>query len=408
MNRFSYFALLLGLVALLGTGCSEKNYFEPRNVEGAVRYDGELPAKIVETGYAAATLENGRVITKEGLQPFELPKGYRYITGSGDLVVAAGDCLPSIVYNTKTKEKTELKLPRRVVAALFIPGTSRIAFLIEGNHYGIYDYKENKIVALYDSDTAITADIRIANPIMLDQLVLIPTLDGKLIILNKESGGKVREIVVGSGEEFNNVIYLKVIGNRLVAATPHRIISVSPRLMDAQSMEIADVLFVDDAIYILAKDGNVYHCDTDLKILHTRKFPFAHFVGAIYGEFIYIVEREGYIIATDPMLSVANVFELPDRIDEWFFTTPNAFYYDKYYFKLNTRSLEETTETEVETGGETSQAEEGESNAKATKTREPGEKGGEEKEESWYSGIWNAFKSLTEPDQSEDTVKGAE
>ncbi|WP_457598693.1 hypothetical protein [Hydrogenimonas sp.] len=334
IRRLGYL-LVLGLLLLGGAGCSEKNYFEPEKIDGTVRYDGELPAPIAEVGYRSATLENGDVITMKGLQTYRLPEGYRYIADNGELVVAAGDCKPNIIYNPKTKESRKIDLPRRLLAALFVPGTETIAFLIEGNSYGIYDYEKGRVVAKYESDVALTADIRIASPMMLENLILIPTLDGKLVILNRESGTKVREIIVGKGEEFNNVIYLDVIGERLVAATPHRIISVSPRVMDALDMEISDLLFVEGAIYILSKEGTVYRCDTELKIQKSRKFPFAHFVGAIFGEFIYLIEREGYVIATDKDLSGANVFEIPDRIENWFFATNDTLYYDRYYFKLH-------------------------------------------------------------------------
>ncbi|WP_456450686.1 hypothetical protein [Hydrogenimonas sp.] len=415
MIRRLLFAALLAWMALIGGGCSEKNYFEPEDVKGAVQYDGELPGEIVEIGYAGATLDNGQVITKEGLQSFRLPEGYRFIARSGSLVAAAGDCKPNIVYDLDTNESIPVDLPRRMVAAMFIPDSTVLAFVIEGNSYGLYDYVEKRMIAKYDSDPAITADIRIANPMMLDQLVLIPTLDGKLAIVNKSTGGKIREIVVGKGEEFNNIIYLNVIGNRLVAATPHRIISVSPKIMDAQSMEIADVIFVADAIYILSKDGTVYHCDVDLKILHSKKFPFAHFVGAIYGEFIYIVEREGFIIATDPLLTVANVFELPDRIDKWFFTTPSAFYYDRWYFKLNTAEADmEGTEAEAEGPGSgaaeagANAGDSGEDEAsleRGAASGAPEEAAQSEEEESWFSDIWKALKKMTEPDESNETIR---
>jgi len=335
MIRTSVLSFLLLLSALLGTGCSEKNYFEPEKIEGVVNYDGKLPAKIVEIGYESATLANGQVITKEGLSSYRLPEGYRYVARSGNLVAAAGDCKPNIIFDTETNSSDTIDLPRRLLAALFIPGTDAIAFLIEGNSYGIYDYKAKKVLAKYDSDPALTADMRIASPMMLEQLVLIPTLDGKLVILNKNNGAKVREIVVGKGEEFNNIIFLDVIGNRLVAATPNRIISVSPRVMDSQTMEISHVIFLEGSIYILSKEGTIYHCDTDLRILQKRKFPFAHFVGAIYGEFIYLIEKQGYVIATDPDLSSDNVFEIPNEIDDLFFATKDTLYYDRYYFKLH-------------------------------------------------------------------------
>ncbi len=335
MIRSSLYILFLAFFVFTAGGCSEKNYYEPSKIDGTVTYDGELPAPIAEVGYRSATLENGAVITSEGLQKFRLPEGYRFISRSGKLVVAAGDCKPNIIYNTETNESSEVDLPGMVVAAMFIPDSEKIAFVLEGNSYGIYDYGKKGIVAKYESDTALTADIRIASPMMLENLILIPTLDGKLVIVTAQDGTKVREIIVGKGEEFNNVIFLDVVGDRLVAATPHRIISVSPKLMDALDMEISDVLFLKDGIYILSKEGKVYRCDSELKILNSEKFPFAHFVGAIYGDYIYLIEREGYIIATDTDLSSSHVFKIPDRIENWFFAAKERLYYDRYYFRLH-------------------------------------------------------------------------
>jgi len=326
--------LIIGFL-LFASGCSDKNYYQPKDIKGRIQYDGELPAEIVEVGFGGATLKNGQVITQKGLQNFHLPKDYYFVNSYEDLVVASGDCKPNIIYNKKSSKIIELKLKRRIVAAMFIPDTTKLVFVLEGNSYGIYDFKEHKIVSKYNSDKAISADIRIANPISLEDLILIPTLDGKLVVLNRKNGKRVREIVVGKGEEFNNVIFLKVIGNRLVVATPHRIISVSPKIMDSQNIEIRDVLFVQDGIYILSKDGTIYLCDESLKILAKKKLPFAHFVGAIYGEFIYVVEKEGYIIALDLNLASVNVFETPDKIENWFYSTKDTFYYEKYYFKLH-------------------------------------------------------------------------
>jgi hypothetical protein len=159
------------------------------------------------------------------------------------------------------------------------------------------------------------------------------------------------------------------------------------------------VVFVDDAIYILAKDGTIYHCDVYLKILHSMKFPFAHFVGVIYGEFIYAIEREGYVIATDPILSVDNVFELPDRIDKWLYTTSDAMYYDRYYFKLHVdeEEMNEPTEEPTDTAAETRNGLEG-SEAGA-------EKGAEEEEGHTIDEIWQSISNLFSSDDGNETKR---
>jgi len=337
MNFKNKVAILVSSLLFFLSGCSEKHYFKPDSIKGYIQYDGELPAKIVEVGFAGATLKNNQVITQKGLQNYHLPKGYRFINSYDNLVVATGDCKPNIIYDKEKQEITKLNLKRRIVAAMFIPKTTKLTFVLEGNSYGIYDFKEHKIVSRYQSDRAVSADIRIANPMMLIDLVLIPTIDGKLVVLNKKDGKKVREIVVGKGDNFNNIIFLKVIGDRLVAATSHRIISINPKIMNSLNIEISDVVFAEDSIYILSKDGVIYLCNESLKILAKKRLPFAHFVGVIYGESIYVVEKEGYIIALDLNLKDANIFKLPNKIDNWFYSTKDTLYYEKYFFKLHQR-----------------------------------------------------------------------
>jgi hypothetical protein len=303
------------------------------------------------------------------------------------------------VFHTKTGKTIDLNVSRRIVSAMIMPDGGRVAWVSEGNRYGIYDFRSGESVVSYRGEPAITADMRIANPMMLEKLLLIPTLDGKLVILNAETGAKVRDIVVGKGEAFNNIIFLKVIGDRLVAATPHRIISVSPKIMDAQAMEISDVIFVSGAIYILAKDGNVYQCDEDLKIEAKKKFPFAHFVGAIYGEFVYLVEKQGYIIAIDRGLTVANVFELPESIERPFFTTADAFYYDNHYFKLN-RSTVEAAEAQSAADAEAAQtgARPADADTETDAERPNGSETGDDS-------IWDSIKKIFTPSDDTDVER---
>lgn len=72
---FSLFTLLLVV-----SGCGTKRqYFEPESLSGKLSYDGSLPASIVDANRDGATLENGQVVTKQGLSSVVLPKSYVYL-----------------------------------------------------------------------------------------------------------------------------------------------------------------------------------------------------------------------------------------------------------------------------------------------------------------------------------------
>jgi len=119
-----------------------------------------------------------------------------------------------------------------------------------------------------------------------------------------------------------------------VAATKKRVISISPKSVSILDEDVKDVVVLKKRVFIFTKDGTVILANADLKVLKRKKFPFAVFAGAIYGDFVYMIEREGFLIATDTSLISTNVYKMPDNIDSYLFFTKNALYYKNKYFKL--------------------------------------------------------------------------
>ena len=54
---------------------------------------------------------------------------------------------------------------------------------------------------------SIANDIRITNPLFMNNLILFPTLDGKVIVVSKEDKKAVKTIVVDPDSTFNNIIF---------------------------------------------------------------------------------------------------------------------------------------------------------------------------------------------------------
>ncbi len=327
-----WFIAIIGILFLLG-GCSSKHYFEPQEIAGYVSFDGELPAKITDVLRDGATLENGEFISKDGLEKYKLPKGYLFINKSGGYYIGAKPCGDLLIVDSATQKRWHKKFKQKGVVAASIKNDVA-ALVFDNNSLMLFDFKNDKKIYSSKQAKAIAVDTKIANPYFLERLVIFPTLDGKLVVVDPQ-GKELRTIIVGTSEHFNNVIFLNVIDEKLIAATPNKIVSVSPTFTNSLDVALSDVLYVKDRVYLLSKDGEVILTDPELNVLKRRKYPFAHFVGAIYGEYIYVIEKEGYIVALDRDLRASNIFKFPEAVEEYIFVAGDKVFYDDKYFRLN-------------------------------------------------------------------------
>ncbi len=337
------FFLLLPLLFLF-VGCSAKKYFEPSQIEGYVSFDGAISAKIVDVGRDGATLANGEFISKDGVEAYKLPKNFIFLNKSDGKYIAASKCGKLLVVDAATKKvilKKNFSLRSPIAASM--KGTL-LAMVFDDDTLMLYDIDTNTTLYTSHQPPDIAVDTKIANPFFLGALVLYPTLDGKMVVVNTHDGKELKTVIVGTNKEFNNIIFLNVIDEKLIAATPNKIVSVSPTFTNSMDVDLSDVLYVKDRVYLLTKDGQIILCDPELNILKSRKYNFAHFVGAIYGEYIYILEKSGYIIGVDKDLRVSNIFKLSNAsmfglvhkgLDEYIFASKDKFFYGDKYFKLN-------------------------------------------------------------------------
>lgn len=320
------------IIAIFMIGCSSKHYFEPQEIAGYVSFDGELPASIKDVLRDGATLANGNFISKDGLEKEKLPKGYLFINKSEGYYIAAKPCGDLLIIDSSNKKRWHKKFRQKGVIAATVHNDIA-ALVFDDNSLMLYDFTNDKTIYSSKQSKAIAVDTKIANPYFLGELTIFPTLDGKLVVVDP-NGKELRTIIVGTDTYFNNIIFLHVIDEKLIAATPNKIVSVSPTLTNALDIALSDVVYVKDRVYLLSKDGEVLLADPELNVLKRRKYPFAHFVGAIYGEFIYIIEKEGYIVALDKDLRASNIFKFPEAIEEYIFVAGDKVFYDDKYFTL--------------------------------------------------------------------------
>jgi len=175
--------------------------------------------------------------------------------------------------------------------------------------------------------------MRITAPRFLNDLVLFPTLDGKIVIVNAQTKELVRKIIVSSEEYFNNIIYFNIVDDVLYAATPYKIYSLGAK-ESRITLETRNVVVNDKGVWAATKQGEIIALTHKLQVINKQKFNFAHFLGMVVtDQAVYVAEREEYIIILPLDVESFKVFDF-DLEEGYFFTSEEGFYFGDEYIKV--------------------------------------------------------------------------
>jgi len=340
---------LPALFLLLLTGCSTKEYYKPEKTVNswpvckeprfsAESIVGETPSEddipkwpeckraglhLASKNAEGAVAQKGRVVGAEGVTGFKIPEGERYLGESGGWILYTGIDGNVTLRSREGNETVVMPLEKTVAAAAV--KDDFLAVLFASNDLGIYRLSTKKSYYKTEGTPATAVDVRIARPYFLGNLVVFPTLDGRIVVVDYENKEQLRSTVVSSESYFDNVFYFNVRGDTMVAATPQRLFSLSDKER-REKYDLRDVLFDDEGIWIATKEGEVIHLTESLQPVAKKKFPFAHFLGMIVGkEKLYLLEKEGYLIVMDKAMTQTDVYavSLEDGVS---YTSAHAFY----------------------------------------------------------------------------------
>ncbi|KYJ87088.1 hypothetical protein [Sulfurovum riftiae] len=306
----SPFLLLLAAAALLFSGCSSKQYFEPEQTYSASQVTSAYGSKIVDLSRDGATLENGQYIGKRGVQRINLGEGYRFLSESSAYVLAGNAEGKLKIINKgsgKVIRTVDLEVP--IVSASIHSGT--VAYILNNNAFGIYRISGDKKVMENRSEITYAIDTRAASPMFIDSLVIMPMLDGKLVVMDSRDPVDAKVIYLSSDKIFNNVIYLSRMGDTLVAATPKKLITVGVDGQMEYRANISDVAVSGSSIYLFTKEGEVIKLNRMLEELAKKKFKYAHFAASTaFGGKVYALDQQGSLIVLSSDLKKYKIYDI--------------------------------------------------------------------------------------------------
>ncbi len=318
------------------SGCVHKSIYEPVKVQGSVKNISAMKKHLYNVVREGGMLTNGDIITKRsGLIHFEVAKGFSFINETKNaIIVANSDGGLKIYSKPNYKLMFSKKFDNAIVSATL--KDNYLAAVLENNNILLYDIKADKVLYREALEKVITIDARAANPLFLNDLIIFPTLDGRLLIMQSDKKIVLRDVAISDKNLFNNVIFLKVNNNKLVASTASKVIVITPKNIFSYKAAIKDILYIDHKIYVFGKNGTVTLLDESLKKLDGRAFDFANFVAVGFvGNRIYMVEKQGYVISMDRDLKNIKVQKLDDEIEGSVLIAKGILYTDDKSIKLN-------------------------------------------------------------------------
>ncbi|GAA8949330.1 plasminogen-binding protein PgbB [Helicobacter pylori] len=388
MNK-PFLILLIALIVF--SGCNMKKYFKPakHQIKGEAYFPNHLQESIVSSNRYGAILKNGAVIGDKGLTQLRIGKNFNYessfLNESQGFFILAQDCLNKIDKKTsKSKvaktEETELKLkgveaevqdkvchqvelisnnPNASQKSIIIPletfalsasvKGNLLAVVLADNSANLYDITSQKLLFSEKGSPSATINSLMAMPIFMDTVVVFPMLDGRLLVVDYVHGNPtpIRNIVISSDKFFNNITYLIVDGNNMIASTGKRILSVVSGQEFNYDGDIVDLLYDKGTLYVLTLDGQILQMDKSLRELNSVKLPFASLNTIVLNHNkLYSLEKRGYVIEVDLNdFNSYNVYKTPtigsfkffssNRLDKGVFYDKNRVYYDRYYLDYN-------------------------------------------------------------------------
>jgi hypothetical protein len=306
--------------------CASRQYFEPESKEySADNLVIQNSSYIKSFNTNGATLENNEVITQKGILKTKLPDNYSFLNLSGEYIIGS-DNQENIILIGENNQTINLK--KNVVAAS--KENDILALVFADNSMALYNNKTNQYLFRTYEQHSYTNDTRVASPLILNTIILFPTLDGKVVIVDKQSYKIIRTINVDPNNQINNIITLQTIGSVLIVATQNKIIAIQNNQQITKEFFIQNIFINKQSIYIAKLDGTIIKFNTNLEEQTSKKFKFAKFLSLSVDneDNIYALELGGYLVKISSDFSKTNIYRFIFKDDEKTFSLQNKIYFD--------------------------------------------------------------------------------
>lgn len=331
--------ILISFTALTFSACSSKEVYQPVHVVDDWERSGSSEVTIKNVAPGAALVEDNkvlaldRVVEADRVLNVEIAQEDRLLGYSDGWVISSSIDGRLILQYPEDKSMVEMFDLKKTVATASI-NKDILAVLFANNEMALYSISQKTLLLKEQGDAPVAINSKIVKPYFRDDIVIFPTLDGKIVVINSKLKKKLRTIIVSSEDHFNNIIYFSLVDNKIITATGHKVLSIGEKEIRAD-YDIRSVVGDDKNIFVATKQGEIISLTSDLQQNAKIKFPFAHFLGMIVSNGkLYALEKEGYIIEMSNDLQTHSVYDV-DVDEGYVYISGKKFYVDDEYISVD-------------------------------------------------------------------------
>ncbi|MDC0933415.1 hypothetical protein OAR97_06150 [Arcobacteraceae bacterium] len=314
---------------LLMTGCSSKKYFEPNDTDSFTQNRIELNSPIIALNSNGATLENHNFIASKGIIE-NTQKNLKFLNLIEDTVLSADD--NATIYLETTQSKTQFHFEKNIVSAS--KSKNLIAFGAIDNSITLYNTDTKEILFKEYLKASAINNVKIANPIFLNTVVLYPTLDGKIVIVDLTKKSIVKTINIDPKSDVNNIIFLKEVNNTLIAATSKKLFTFINGKVNLKDIDVQSVIVNKNNVYVATLDGQISKYDFSLQQLASQKFKFAKINALAFGTYLYALESQEFLIRISEDFKDVKIFNFSFDEEEKVIGIDDKIYFEDEYIIL--------------------------------------------------------------------------
>jgi len=336
--------VVLAVVGLFFSGCAfDTSKFVPEFLQTSAghstkQYAVKINKKAINVIRDGVTFNDGSYITPEGEGDIILPPGYYYVSSYGGRVMAANKSGEMMILKSNGEELARVRLDAPLVTG--VAYDRGVAYLLQGNRIGLYDPFKKKIYYQKELKGGSVIDNRLANPVVTANFIAIPTLDGKLVFISLNTATVPKVFEADNLPNYGNIIFAKVVGDKLVLATLNHIIILYQGGKKEYQTKVADLTVKNGIIYLLTRDGAVEKLNLNLEPIATKKFQYADYATiAAQNQKVYAFAKSGSLVVLDDNLQKHKVYSVGAAHD-YSYVSGNWLYIDDTKVDLTPLSYE--------------------------------------------------------------------
>lgn len=314
---------------LLFTGCSSKKYFEPKDTHSFTEDRLELNSQIKNLNSNGATLENANFITGEGILENN-KENLNFLNKNGDFILSADD--NASIFIQENQDIKSFHFDKNIISAS--KDKNLLAFGAIDNSITLFDMESKQIVFKEYLKASAINNIKITNPIFLNTVVLYPTLDGKVVIVDLKKNIIVKTINIDPKSDVNNIIFLKEVNNTLIAATSKKLFTFVSGKVNLKDIDVQSVIVNKNDIYVATLDGEIAKYNFSLQKIDSEKFRFAKINALAFGTYLYALESQEFLIRISEDFKEVKVFDFSFDDEQKIIGIDDKIYFDDEYIIL--------------------------------------------------------------------------